>query len=101
MQNLRKPLVVSDEKCIFADIISEKDNCKMKIRENISRYFPIAWEKHPFLYGLFSLGDFGGSNAIFDEPDQSDAEALRQDWMTIGNDIRKAMRLYGKEVGSC
>lgn len=73
----------------------------MKIKENISRYFPIEWEKHPFLYGLLRLGDIGGNNALFDEPAQSDADVLRQDWMTIGNDIRLAMRLYGKEAGSC
>ncbi len=67
----------------------------------MSRYFPVAWEKHPFLYGILSLGDFGGNNALFDEPGRSDAEVLRQDWATIGNDMRKAMRLYGKEIGLC
>lgn len=73
----------------------------MRIKECISRYLPIEWDRHPFLYGLLSLGDFGGNNALFDEPAQSDADVLRQDWTAIGNDMRKAMRLYGKETGSC
>ena len=30
-------------------------------------------------------------------PIESDMEALRSDWDTVGNDIREAMHNYGKE----
>lgn len=71
----------------------------MKIK--LSRIFPIKWEEHPFLYGMFSLGDIGGNNSLFDEPRISDAEALRMDWAKIGNDMRNVMNIYGKEVDLC
>lgn len=73
----------------------------MKIKSKMSKIFQLDWEKHPFLYGLFSLGDIGGNNALFDEPHKSDAELLREDWAIIGNDLRKAMHIYGKEAGLC
>lgn len=60
----------------------------------LSNIFPVKWEKHPFLYGIFSLGDIGGNNTLFDEPSISDAEALRRDWMKIGNDMKIAMNIY-------
>lgn len=71
------------------------------MKTKISNIFPIRWEEHPFLYGLFSLGDMGGNNALFDEPHISDAEALRRDWAKIGNDMRTVMSIYGKEMGQC
>lgn len=71
----------------------------MKIK--LSSVFPINWEKHPFLYGLFSLGDIGGNNSLFDEPRISDAEALRRDWEKVGNDMRISMNIYGKGMGVC
>lgn len=67
----------------------------------IPHFFHVDWEKNPFLYGLFRLGDLGGNNGLFNEPTKSDAELLREDWAKIGQDIRAAMNLYGKEVGLC
>jgi len=77
---------------------------KIKLmKKNIkrTRLLPINWEKHPFLYGLFSLGDMGGNNNLFNEPQKSDAEFLREDWARIGVDMKKAMTIYGKEIGLC
>lgn len=73
----------------------------MKIRTKVPYLFHVDWEEHPFLYGLFSLGDLGGNNSVFDEPSKSDAEFLKEDWARIGDDMRKAMCLYRKEVGLC
>lgn len=72
---------------------------KKNIKKN--KLLPISWEKHPFLYGLFSLGDLGGNNSLFHEPQKSDAELLREDWAKIGADMKKAMNTYGKEIGLC
>ena len=66
-----------------------------------NRLLPINWEKHPILYGLLSLGDLGGNNSIFNEPHKSDAELFREDWSTIGADMKKAMNIYGKGIGLC
>ncbi|MBE6262442.1 MAG: hypothetical protein E7104_00505 [Prevotella sp.] len=46
--------------------------------------------------GLESLANIKGRMRFNQYVFSNDIDDLRNDWITIGNDIRKAMSLYGK-----
>lgn len=56
----------------------------------------------PFLQGMGSIFNiFGDNTPVKVGGFADDIEALRGDWQKIGNDMRKAMAKYGKEVKPC
>lgn len=48
--------------------------------------------------GLASLGNVWDSPIRNKYRNMSDRDILREDWETIGNDMRKALSIYTKEV---
>ena len=48
--------------------------------------------------GLASLGNVGDSPIRNKYRNMSDRDILREDWETIGNDMRKALSIYTQEI---
>ena len=55
-------------------------------------------QENPIFRGIASLGNIFGSEIGSKYENMSDGDILRQDWETIGNDMRKALSIYNKEA---
>lgn len=67
-----------------------KDSIKVRL---------IKLAQNPYVQGVGSIADiFGPSTVKRSETLADDVQALRDDWMKVGNDMRVALDLYRKEV---
>ncbi len=67
-----------------------KDSIKVRL---------IKLAQNPYVQGVGSIADiFGTSTVKRPKTLADDVQALRDDWMKVGNDMRVALDLYRKEV---
>jgi len=68
----------------------------MKLKPNTFSLFA----KPSFLSGVARLLDWDNNfdqyNIIYRNPSKADYEALKNDWMTVGNDLRLSMEYFQK-----
>lgn len=68
------------------------------MKESIKKRI-IKLAQSPYVQGMGSIADiFGPSTAKCPGTFVDDVEALRRDWIAVGNDMRVAIDLYKKEV---
>lgn len=63
-----------------------------------SSYDEFLFARPSFIEGMARIMDFGNTLNEYNDSPEPDEIALHLDWLSVGNNLRQAMKIYGTKT---